>query len=530
MNGKGLSNSDRKKRVTTGSRLSIDNKRIEKKNNIYRLQKSGIAKLDPNGKYVMLLTDFGPRINGYNITCGELDDRKVTLNISAEVWNDYTDRVRDTNDMRKSGDNTRAVDPPRTDVNFQFKDGSERPIGRRRIATTRMYQDDVVWVKYEDSSTATKIIKVIDIKLSQIWRHTGRTHPLGDRLRKHTLGDRLPSVLLPCGEVEKLCRTCRIFGSVDDSPSASGVAGVENRQQSYRSHIRFSPVRLLEDSYEQRTVTQVPLVMGSPHPSAGQMYLEYARPRNSKPNKSDRPDSEWGSRLDRPNPRQLRGRKFYWAWTANRDNIDSHLKRSEETDNKNVERKVSVLENPRKWQSTVIFENLTEAEIGGLVAALQPELGFKAYTDKEYTHPNSGEYTVRLGGGKPLGFGVFGTDVCIEKLHSARSRYGGDDIDVDLTRFMKVAVDAFIDETTKAVLDTWPHIAAMLHSGHIDASLVSYPPHFDDVYWSDWWKAGLPLSEHVLPAEVEQGYTRTKEGHTRPKKRRGRGSSQDGRR
>ena len=485
--------------VKTGKRLRFDPEtEFEERHGRPTLkQGSKRAYVDERGEYVMLVTSPGARSprHPYYVACGQIEEKTITVDVPPEIWKDFLRRLRDTDDARS--DSQTAQDSNKSYELVEWPpDKQPRRMWRRRI-TDGLLPGDLIWASLSPGNE----LKVRDLKLSQIWRDSGSV----------PLGDRIPKDLHPCTGPDHLCATCRIFGAADEGGSGStSDADRTNRQRSYRGHLRFSPIRAKEASL---VVTPKKLLLARPRLSAGKMYLENREPPEHR--RDSAPEHDWGSTLDEDKklgPRQLRGRKYYWASAA---------QRTQELDgaSDNIVSKVTTVGAGHEWRSTVKFENLTKADLGGVLAALQPAFAFEHHRvnlnerkNQEYKHRGNegGEYTVRLGGGKPLGFGIFRTVVSITELHNAASRYGNSQFNDDIDGFIKHCLDDFLEATHDKVTDTWPDLAAMLHTGHLtseQASKLRYAPSFADGKEQDWWAATHDnIPEHRRPRAEGQGY------------------------
>ncbi len=81
---------------------------------------------------------------------------------------------------------------------------------------------------------------------------------------------------------------------------------------------------------------------------------------------------EWGSSADNRQPRQLRGRKYYWSTRPAKQQPRRSEKRQHHSDE--VVTSARVFPFQQRFDTTVCFDGLTLPELGGLLAALQPAL------------------------------------------------------------------------------------------------------------------------------------------------------------
>ena len=209
---------------------------------------------------------------------------------------------------------------------------------------------------------------------------------------------------------------------------------------------------------------------GAPRPGAGQFYLIVDDPSPAR-DKDSRPTREWGSEPDaRTQPRRLRGRKFYWHADPTSQNPERHVARQHQED-KNLATDQRIAPAGTVLSQRVAFDNLSRAELGGLLAAFEPQRVLGGYA--------AGEFRLHLGGGKPLGLGSCTASVTELRTWTADSRYGGGtaeaaDTGACLAEFAKVCTDD--------VKSTWPALAAVLAEGSVDPRRVWYPP---GAFWSE---------------------------------------------
>lgn len=316
--------------------------------------------------------------------------------------------------------------------------GPKVVIGRRHLTTGLVFPGDVVWVRLSGDDTS-----VLQIDLAEIWRNTGIGR-VAERVPAATLpcrypraGDRPAHETSPIG----LCLSCEIFGSVADPAVAEKGAksGPDSRggsQASYAGHVRFGTARAI-DAVEVEQVELAPT--GTPHLGVGMFSLtpprtlDPRRPRNELPGR-------WGSSPDVADPRQLRGRKFYWHsdpqaqadhWSAvlARPVTPRHLRRPHQSADQG--RKASLVPalhavpgtdgppQPTVLEQTITVDGITEGALQTLLAAVQPQLllGVRKPGTTFATH---------LGGGKPLGLGSVRAEIDFRNATVApmADRYG----------------------------------------------------------------------------------------------------------
>ncbi len=492
----------REQNLETGSRVSFNDRAVNPgAANRPELDRGQTGRLDPGGAFVALIGDVGarkPGIHEYFLACGELpvDSAPLPLHIPNRVWADYMRSVNDTDDVRrrKGGTNDHEIQRPSP------VGGGDRPmvaveypenefVGYRRSVTTEFFPGDVVWVK--GGPTANGRWQIDYLKVAAVWRHNGSA----------PLKERVPKELLPCSDPTSLCPSCQIFGSTEDDEGAVDPAATSRaKQTSYRAHVRVGPALPL-GNVVRSTERLAPL--GTPRPGAGQMYLNAGPKQRLAADRAHRPAREWGAEVESANgPRRVRGRKFYWAATAGGRSSRRHL--ATEADATQMVSEVTLCPTGTRWTSVIHFENLSIEQLGGLAAAICPRLVFQR------PERTNGEYSLRLGKGKPLGLGVVRTTVALTDVFDAGSRYGdGEAPTVDLA----LAAEEFRNATSAATRQTWPDLAAVLNTAHVDGNKVRYPPNFDDG-WDFWERSSgatikgedCPMPDHKLPRSVRQDY------------------------
>jgi hypothetical protein len=121
-----------------------------------------------------------------------------------------------------------------------------------------------------------------------------------------------------------------------------------------------------------------------------------------------------------------------------------------------------------RFACTVRFENLTRAEIGGLLAALDPALLLV-----EQGAAKQARYGVAVGGGRPLGFGTCTSGLRDLVVESAASRYLGEDAPGFGARD---AVDDFRQQAGEGLPTVWAALTHALRLGRVADRQVWYPP------------------------------------------------------
>lgn len=433
--------------LRTGSRVDLDPP--TSKTSLGRYELAEQARVSTGGDWVVLLTDAGARPprrrDGspalYFAACGHIPDSAAEAEVDEAAWRRFRQAVEGAREAVQN----RTPDAPPEWVPVTF---GGQTIGRRKSVTGRFEPGDVLWVRRDQTG------RVVELRLSAIWRHLG-TGPLGERVPPH---------LLPCTDPASLCPSCRLFGSADTrARDEDGRAD----QRAYAGHVRFGdavstgPVALT-------AIRRAP--MSAPRAGAGQFYLSYADRRPAREGRL--PTREWGADPDASQLRPVRGRKFYWH-SAPGTHPPRHEAQAHHSP-KMVEDRLLAPPGTTLTQ-TVTFDNLDPAELGGLLAALQPDRVLRAGGDAG----GAGLSRLHLGGGKPLGLGSCTATVVQAQVWDAASRYGDGPPPAYAP---EVFVGAFVAACPDEVVATWPALAAVLAAGTVNGARVSYPPGAD---WTD---------------------------------------------
>ncbi|MEU3049548.1 TIGR03986 family CRISPR-associated RAMP protein [Streptomyces sp. NPDC006984] len=463
--------------LRTGARVTVDGPGEEV---FGRRQVQEPELVRGGGDWVVLVTDAGTRrrtrknpaggaaLRGrYFCAAGRLDDTVRAAVFDDGVWEGFLDSVEGTNDLREFRQETAGDDsrPCWKQVRHP-RDGAL--LGRRIAARRRLYAEQVVWVLPEVSGQ-TLVLR--DMALAVVWRHAGGV----DRAR-----ERVPAHALACTSPRFLCPSCRVFGSAD-TETRGGRGRAE--QNAYRGHVRFGDA-LPREVYETRQEWLPP--MGAPKPGAGQFYLnrDQGSENTTAAGVNARPLREWGSEGDGGGRRRgLRGRKQYWltGTPGNRPYFRASSKNPRvfheevyEPGNKMLGRGESVAAGA-VFTARVHFENLGEADLGGLLCALDPALLLEP-CDAPDREANGGriEYGWAVGGGRPLGFGTVTSRVGLVRVDDAASRYlGGAGPAVEVSQ----AVQAFRRTASEELKDIWKRqLTKVLRLDWATPHQVWYPP------------------------------------------------------
>lgn len=346
---------------------------------------------------------------------------------------------------------------------------SETMVAERLRARPYLHVGQPVWVRTNPVART-----VTEIRLSLLWRYQGDS----------SVGKRIGKNAQPCQDPKSLCWSCRIFGSADTvARDADDLA----RQDGYRGHVRFEDL-LAEADFDPPRWHLAPL--SKPHPSAGQFYLDGRRSIQKKAGNDKRPGSTWGSVADQPE-RPLRGRKFYWR-TRNSDPGAEEHPRGEYRDygkadgagqSEKMSKWVQLIPAGTVFSGRVWFDNLSEADYGSLLAALDPRVLHEV--DEQPDWPWTGTVT-SVGGGKPFGFGSVNVEVRPELVQGGETRYLGEPGDVPSPA---AAVEEFRDEVPDAVFEQWKRLRRVLTFGYVQDDLVWYPAYKGDKGLEDYDKS-----------------------------------------
>lgn len=446
-------------KVVTGSRVEVTGQPRDTGRGLAVVTES--HDLAPGNGWVVLVTDARARDpkRPYYCAVGELpaagsgalawrDEAEWEAGWST-AWADLLNRIEDTDDMRRArgndnpgGRSHQDGGPVTAEVVF-----NGRKVGVRHEARRVVFPGQVLWVKPTRDGSG-----VAEFALSAIWRHNGQG----------PAGERVPEVLLACRQPDRLCPTCRVFGSAD----TGGAESTRADQRAYRGHLRFSDARPVDPVGALGPLERYRLApLGRPRPGSGQFYLDNDPRHPVTPKRDATPLREWGSAADRSGWRALRGRKFYWL--AGDDHRDRPLFRvTEGKFEGEMADEAEAVPAGTRFTFTVHFENLDTAELGALLCALDPS----AVLAERVT--DGGEVGFAVGGGRPFGFGTCTAEITDLHAHTAASWYGTTTAPAVT---VADAVAAFAGSVDRGVRASWPALAAALHLDHVDQADVWYP-------------------------------------------------------
>ena len=358
-------------------------------------------------------------------------------------------------------------------------------LGHARGARRQFKKGQVIWCKQEGG-------RITKIALSNLWRVPGRG-TVGERLETaasaSASSNEATDGAWPCTDAGNLCISCRVFGSADtDSKDTFGA-----RQSSYRGHVRFSEAWPIDDSGDQLddlATTEIDLATtAAPRPGSGQFYLRSYKGRDTVAAEGEPPIRNWGSAADSGSLRALAGRKFYWHGNPEHQERPRHRPRTEQPEQQRSD--VEIAPTSSRWACRIRFENLSPAEAGSLLAALQPAL---VLSDVEVTPPVHTDkepdvFAVHLGGGKPFGLSSMRPTVKLVDVWAGTARYAKDGPPVPTEAHL---VAAFVESAGPVVEESWPELAAMLLVGQVDPGRIWYPP------GRSWLPTDAPVSDEEL--------------------------------
>lgn len=315
-----------------------------------------------------------------------------------------------------------------------------RKIGYRPPHRPWLFPGQPVWVRVDNRNEVTSI------KLSIIWRHAGVDNA----------ASRVPPDLLACTDPDHLCPSCALFGAADTNEKDDDEKA---RQSSYRGHVRvgdWTPTG--PASTEQLELTP----MGTPRMGSGQFYLRTPTGAKLPENNAAHSLREWGGDGGSKDKRHLRGRKAYWR-TKDRPGNPRWKRRSHQQDAK-MASSAEAFSPGTEFAGAIWFEGLTRAQIGELIACLDPA--------RVLPHEPADELVFTVGGGKPFGFGSCSVTVEIGELHSAQSRWLG----AEPPHLSTEAAVAAFQSTSPVGASGWPELARVVTLDSVDTTYVWYPP------------------------------------------------------
>ena len=335
---------------------------------------------------------------------------------------------------------------PEADRGGARVDDQSKRVGRRLLARTYLHVGQPVWVVVSGG-------EVTEIRLSLLWRYEG----------SGTVGERVGDAK-GCTDPGNLCWSCRIFGAADTEGRDRDDFAVQN---SYRGHVRISD--LLADGHVEPVCWDL-APLASPKPGAGQFYLDNKN-RSDLASQNTRPAATWGSVADGGEPRDIRGRKFYWRTGTTADPASGKPQRGRKRPHQSaaLSSTVSLIPAGTVFTGQIAFDSLDAADYGSLLAALNPRRLGAAGED------GWDETVVSVGGGKPFGFGSVLIGAEPVRVQDARQRYLGESPQ-EQAPAPEEAVRAFRDAASPEVRATWQALRHALTFGFVADEDVWYPP------------------------------------------------------
>ncbi|MEI2776348.1 MAG: hypothetical protein V9G19_10340 [Tetrasphaera sp.] len=355
-------------------------------------------------------------------------------------------------------------------------DASSQLIGSRLKMSSTLGPGTPIWVRTKRTDAGEL---VTDIRLSQAWRDVG----------KFSIRERLGEAL-PCVDPTDLCPSCRLLGSAGDDERPVDRA---TQQNSYRGHVRFYDAVAVEEPTIHK-FSRAPL--SSPKPSAGQFYLDNAGWTGKA---STEPLAKWGSEADTGGiPRGIRGRKFYWATRAgtpgqipgsrHRSHRQDHHRESQVAD-------IELIAAGAVFSTRIAFDNVSPADLGSLLCAVDPNLAWPA---------RDGKLVTRLGGGRPFGWGAVKASISDVHLECASERYLG--LAPPADDGAPNAADCVNDFLDHGLTRNASQLCNLLTLDYVSDRHVHYPNDLGNPLGEpnfDFWKAtsGQELADAGLPEE-----------------------------
>ncbi|WP_093839417.1 RAMP superfamily CRISPR-associated protein [Streptomyces aidingensis] len=513
--------------------------------------------------WVVLVTDSGarednPRCHTYWCAVGKLPAADApALGVSDAAWQDFQAAVADAEDVRVARREHR-LDTGKAERKPVTWRGAR--IGERHEARPRLYPGQVVWAAAGGTPRA-----VTGLALAAIWRHPGG-FTAGERVPTALLPCTAPDALCPScrlfgsadtgGADTAEARQSSYRGHIrfGDARPAPGTGAPRTRP------VRLAPLGaprpgagqfyLANDAKRLEPAAEGDLPLrewGSPADHAppprsarrgGQdKNRKQKQPKNrgryadqsadragtgqrrpaappvtatgrpsagagapGAPDASGAPGSPDAPGGPQPRPRPLRGRKQYWLTARHAERPFFRTRRGRWEGE--MARDAEQVDAGARFVFTVYVDGLTAAELGGLLAALNPALLFD-------DAPDPVGYAV--GGAKPLGFGACTARITGLDLTDAAARYttGGPATPPPTA---EEAVAAFRAQVPAEVTVTWRAARAALTLDRVPPGIVWYPPqkpipdgelHPDDLApaFRGFWKhsRGEELSHSTRP-------------------------------
>ena len=383
--------------------------------------------------HVIIITDGGTRqkMRAWHWASKKIDVHADALSISDEVWKHFEAKVDGTDDRRRE---KLKIKNKKIDMHAANKievEGLGKILGKRLSQNGIFSPGDALWVRIEKVDDREQIT---ELSYSAIWRrvavfpeneeNSGKVMHLGD-----LLGD-----LRPCdpNDVEHgVCLSCSLFGAVGPEKEG-GEKGL-----GYAGHVRFGSLELKGNEASISAEKEI-MPLSSPKPSNGQFYMTNPRNLQGKPSvdmaNEGETTSHWDRRKIKNVERKLAGRKFYWNHDPLRRNHGRvHYEKFDGAKDELITKRrlVFVGDNNNKTvlKGEVTFDQITSAQLASLWCLLNPVSLYESFKVKGPEVP-----VVRLGGGKPLGFGSVAPSIISYKVFRSKERYLDDSAEFDSDR------------------------------------------------------------------------------------------------
>jgi hypothetical protein len=443
----------------TGDTVDIEDSAIERHQGLDRNEVRNGAGVTTGSGWTVLVGDSGARLRSHQFFCaagrlpdGETDPSEVT----EPAWSEYVELCEGTNDLRliRQKPDAQMYKGWRDKRIFTEVRWGDEPVGTRRRVTGRLWPGDVVWAQVSPVTG-----RVEHLAMAAIWRVPGG----------RPVSERVPDAVRACQDPENLCVSCRLFGSAD---TVTAESGREATQRSYAGHVRIG-----DATAEGVTTTAVRLApLGSPRPGAGQFYLQVSDTQPAS-DETQLPAANWGSERDNPEPRQVRGRKFYWHGDPDASTPPRHIAREGQR-NEAMTGQRQLVPAGTVFRQSIVFDNVPKAELASLLLTLLPGLVLPRTESL-----SSADYRLRLGGGKPFGLGSASVTVMDLWWQDARQRYAGQDrVPQEAADFFGPLAGDVARMAGRPVLRYWPTLSRILRADAVDPALIWYPLGGD---WND---------------------------------------------
>ena len=382
--------------------------------------------------HVVIITDGATRRNmrTWYWASRKIDIGSSPLSISDEAWKHFQAKVDGTDDRRreKLKNNEKKVTYAANKVDVK---GLGKKLGKRLSQNGIFSPGDALWVKIDNAGDKEHIT---ELSYSAIWRRVA-VFPKGEEKSGEVIhvGDLLGD-LSPCDPNDAehgVCLSCSLFGAVGPEKEG-GEKGL-----GYASHVSFGSLELKGNEANISAKKEI-MPLSSPKPSNGQFYMTNPRKLQDKPNRDMVDDGETTSHWDRRKienvERKLAGRKFYWNHDPlRRHHGRVHYEKFNGAKDKLITKRRLVFvgnnNNKTVLKGEVTFDQITGAQLASLWCLLNPASLFESFKVKGPHAP-----VVRLGGGKPLGFGSVAPSIISYKVFRSKERYLDDGAEFDSDR------------------------------------------------------------------------------------------------